>query len=123
MTKAQHIVLVQLFYTLLTAVWPLVHIDSFMAVTGRKTDLWLVKTFSLLLLGVCVCFATALLHREMQAAKALSLSSSVALLSSDLYYTLTGTISYIYLADGLIQLFLLCWWAWIFWGPRSHRHN
>jgi hypothetical protein len=37
-------------YTLLTAVWPLVDIKSFMIITGHKTDIWLVK-----LLAPCSC--------------------------------------------------------------------
>ena len=32
----------------LTAAWALVHIDSFMRVTGAKTDVWLVKTVAAL---------------------------------------------------------------------------
>ena len=34
----------QAVYYILTGVWPLVHIRSFMAVTGPKTDLWLART-------------------------------------------------------------------------------
>lgn len=43
-----------LFY-LATGVWPLIHIDSFLAVTGSKTDLWLVYTVGLLVSVVGGC--------------------------------------------------------------------
>jgi hypothetical protein len=36
-------------YYLLTGLWSLVSISSFQAVTGSKTDIWLVKTIGLLL--------------------------------------------------------------------------
>ena len=34
-------------YYVVSGAWPLVHIDSFQKVTGRKTDLWLVHTVGL----------------------------------------------------------------------------
>lgn len=37
-----------LFY-LTSGIWPLIDMPSFEAVTGRKTDKWLVKTVGLLL--------------------------------------------------------------------------
>lgn len=39
-------------YTSLTALWGLIDIDSFMAVTGPKNDIWLVKTVSVVLLAI-----------------------------------------------------------------------
>lgn len=48
--------LVQGIYTLLTALWALVDIKSFMEVTGPKTDVWLVKTVAVVLLPIAVCF-------------------------------------------------------------------
>lgn len=47
-------------YTLLTALWGLLDIDSFMAVTGPKTDICLVKTVSVLLIAIAVCMLSAL---------------------------------------------------------------
>ena len=49
---------VQGYYTLLTAISGLVDIDSFMALTGPKNDIWLVKTVSVVLLAVAVCLLT-----------------------------------------------------------------
>ena len=36
-------------YFFLTGVWPVVHLPSFIAVTGPKRDLWLVRTVGLLI--------------------------------------------------------------------------
>src|SRR5437763_10359912 len=54
---------IQGVYTLLTALWGLVDIDSFMAVTGPKTDIWLVKTVSVLLLPVVLVLFSGLQER------------------------------------------------------------
>ena len=47
-------------YYLLTALWPLFHMDSFLKVTGPKTDLWLVKTVSVLLVAIGLSFISSL---------------------------------------------------------------
>ena len=47
---------VQTIYYFLTAAWGLLDIESFMLVTGPKTDVWLVKTVSILLLAVSFSF-------------------------------------------------------------------
>src|SRR5690606_8858345 len=61
MTKTFYSVLskVQGIYTLITAVWPIADIDSFMEVTGPKTDVWLVKTVAAILIPVGLCFIFA----------------------------------------------------------------
>ncbi|HZW07268.1 MAG TPA: hypothetical protein VFF65_09095, partial [Phycisphaerales bacterium] len=45
-------------YFTLTGVWPIVHMPSFLAVTGPKTDLWLVRT-----VGVLVCIPGLMMLR------------------------------------------------------------
>ena len=40
--------LAQSVYYVSTGVWPIVHLRSFMALTGRKRDTWLVQTFGAL---------------------------------------------------------------------------
>ncbi len=98
-------------YYLLTAIWPLVHIPSFLWLTGFKTDIWLVKTVGMLIL----CIALALLL-ELYTGKpslpvgVLGFSCCVGFPVIDLYYTLNGTIHEIYLLDAILQLLLLCGW-------------
>lgn len=43
--------LLQGLYYSISGIWPLLSIDTFMAVTGPKTDIWLVKTVGVLLMG------------------------------------------------------------------------
>jgi hypothetical protein len=50
--RHRDVALAQAVYYGATGVWPLLSRRSFEAVTGRKTDWWLVQTFSLTLLPV-----------------------------------------------------------------------
>jgi hypothetical protein len=49
----------QAVYFVLTGVWPIVHVRSFMAVTGHKRDVWLVKTLGVLITVVGAVLAMA----------------------------------------------------------------
>lgn len=94
---------IQGIYYLLTGIWPVIHIYSFMLLTGYKTDLWLVKMVGLL----SVAIGLSLLIRKTHPDKILSLGAAAAFLAIDVYYTLKGTISLIYLADAFLQAFII----------------
>src|SRR5215211_5814540 len=102
---------VQGTYILLTALWGLIDIESFMQVTGPKTDIWLVKTVSLLLLPVCVCFACALFHQMHPLPVILTgLTAAAGLAFVDFYYTAHRVIKWVYALDGAAQvLFIFVW--------------
>ena len=109
------ILFVQGFYYAITALWPLIHIKSFLQVTGPKHDIWLVKTVSLLL------FADAILFLAAAAAKQISLpviyfSCLTAILLScvDIYYAASGVIRKIYLADALAEIVIIAMWCYHF---------
>jgi hypothetical protein len=89
-----------------------VHIDSFQKVTGGKTDLWLVKTVGLLLVaiggglilaGAGWGFAPGIVF--------IAMASAAALLIIEVVYVLKRVIGPIYLADALVELGILIWWA------------
>lgn len=110
---------VQSTYIFITAVWPLVHINSFMEVTGYKTDVWLVKTVGALLIPVAVCLYTHLfLRTDHRPAIALGGLTAVAFICIDFYYALNDVISDVYLLDGVVEiLFLILWLYILFFGP------
>jgi hypothetical protein len=60
MKAVSYILLVQGIYWLVTGVWGLVDIVSFMKVTGPKTDVWLVKTVSVLIVVISLSLCPAL---------------------------------------------------------------
>jgi len=99
-------------YYLVFGAWSLVHIDSFQKVTGRKTDLWLVKTVGLLLvaIGGGLIFAAAG-PQFVPGLIFIAMASAAALLGIELVYVRKRVISPIYLADALVELGFVVWWA------------
>lgn len=86
---------VQGLYTLLTAVWALLDIQSFMEITGPKTDIWLVKTVAVLLLPIGLCFLSGIyMKAERFIIVLIGITSSAGLACIDFYYTSTGTIKW-----------------------------
>jgi hypothetical protein len=106
------------FY-LVSGIWPVLHMRSFEAVTGPKTDHWLVKTVGLLITvvgGTLVISARrGRLPREMAV---LGGGSAGVLGAVSLYYALRGRISKIYLLDAGVELSLATAWAAVGKGTR-----
>lgn len=108
------IIWVQGIYTLITAVWPIIHVDSFMEVTGPKTDVWLVKTVGALLIPLAACLMSYLfIETDRRPAFILGTLSCVAFISIDFYYALKDIIPNIYMADGVLQILFLSTWLFI----------
>jgi hypothetical protein len=106
--------IVQGLYTLLTALWALVDIGSFMAVTGYKTDVWLVKTVSAILVAIGFCFLSGpFVKRDFFTIIIVGISSCAALAAVDFYYTANNTIKKIYRADGFLQVLFLITWLYL----------
>jgi hypothetical protein len=113
------LVIVQATYTLITAVWPIVHIESFMEATGYKTDVWLVKTVGALLIPVSSCLIAYLfINTDRRPAMILGGLSSIAFICIDFYYSLTDVIWDIYMADGFLQIIFLS--AWVYIGLKRY---
>jgi hypothetical protein len=99
-------------YYLITGLWPVVDIDSFQAVTGDKTDLWLVKTVGLLIAVIGAAIFRArnrpALHPEILI---LAAGSALALGTIDVAYSLRGVISKVYLLDAPVEAALVAGWV------------
>lgn len=110
-----YLVTIQAAYILITALWPLIDIKSFMEVTGYKTDVWLVKTVGALLIPVGVCLGSYLfIHTDKRPALILGSLTAVAFACIDFYYALTDVISDIYLADGVLEIVFFLGWVYLF---------
>lgn len=107
----RNIIKIQGIYILITAVWALLDIESFMLVTGYKTDVWLVKTVSLLLMSVALTLLSFLfVPSHPWTAGILGGTSAAALMMIDFYYGLTGVISPVYMIDGVVEFgFVVIW--------------
>ena len=100
-------------YYLVSGAWALVHIESFMRVTGPKHDVWLVKTVGGMLVAIGVGLILAAWNREFDSAViVIAAGSAATLLAIELVYVAEGVISRIYLADAAVETaFLACWAA------------
>jgi hypothetical protein len=109
---------VQAAYFGLTGIWPIVHMPSFLAVTGPKHDLWLVRTVGLLIVAVAIPLAMAAWRGTVvPEVFALAVASSAALTIIDVVYVARGTIRKIYLADAAAEVVLVAAWV-LAWGAR-----
>jgi hypothetical protein len=103
--------ILQTFYYLITSIWALVDIRSFMRITGPKTDLWLVKTVAVLLLAISFSFIASLKFRSYEVSViTLAVSCCLLLICIDCFYVWKGTISKVYLLDAVAELCLLIGW-------------
>jgi hypothetical protein len=111
---------VQGAYYLLSAVWPLVSIGSFQAVTGRKTDLWLVKTVAVLVgvIGGVLLWSGRRGDRPAPEAVALARGSAAGLAAIETAYVARRRISPVYLLDAVAEVALLAAYAHAWWHGR-----
>lgn len=106
------LLLAQGVYSLLTASWGLIDIESFMAITGPKSDVWLVKTVSVLIIPISLCLLSYLFTRSgFTQAAIVGITSAIGLGAIDFYYSLRDVISKVYLGDGFMQVLFLLMWA------------
>ena len=104
--------LAQGFYFVITGLWPIVSIRTFQIVTGRKTDLWLVKTVGVLVgvIGV-VLISAGLRQQTTLEVLLLAVGSAAGLTTIDVVYVAKGRILPVYLLDAVAELILIAGWA------------
>lgn len=111
---------IQGLYTLLTALWGLIDIDSFMTVTGPKNDIWLVKTVSTILLAIAVTLLSYIyVKTDPLPAILLGFFTSAGLAAIDFYYSGRAVISPIYALDGIAEVIFAV--AWIYLLLNRHK--
>ncbi len=104
----------QAVYYGVTGLWPVVHLPSFEAVTGPKTDDWLVHMVGLLAVAIGAGLGVAVARNRARTPEVTVLATAAALAFAgiDLWYSLSGQIRLIYLADAAVELVLLAGLAW-----------
>lgn len=101
---ADEVLLAQGGYYLLTGLWPILSIRTFQWVTGKKTDVWLVKTFGALVAAVSVPLLIAGRRGVVDTQTlALGVGAACALGLADVVYTLKRKISPVYMLDALAE--------------------
>ena len=106
------VALIQGIYFVVTGIWPLIHMRSFLAITGPKTDLWLVKTVGIILAVIGAVLILAQINGEVNTPIiALAVGSALSLALVEFIYVAKRVISPIYLADAFVELVLIVWWG------------
>jgi hypothetical protein len=97
---------IQSVYYGVTGAWPVVHMPSFEAITGPKTDDWLVHMVGLL----TVAIALTIWPRGGRVAtpvRTLAVSAAASYLVIDVVYATLGVIAPIYLLDAVAEVMLI----------------
>ncbi len=103
-----------LFYAV-TGIWPIVHIRSFEAITGRKTDRWLVKAVGGLVVATGLGLAVAGRRGRVPPDLAFVAAGNAAVLATiDVVYVAKRRIAPVYLLDAAVEVPLVIAWviAW-----------
>ena len=94
-------------YYLATGTWAVVHRRSFEAVTGRKTDYWLVRTVGLLAAAIGGCLVSAARRdRPPRDAVLLAAAAGTAFSTVDVVGVASRVLRPVYLGDAALHLAL-----------------
>jgi hypothetical protein len=101
----------QAAYYVVAGLWPVVSLSSFEAVTGPKTDGWLVHMVGLLaaVIGATLGAGTMTRQRIGVDLLVLSVGSAASFAAIELWYGLSDRIGVIDLADAVLELSLITW--------------
>lgn len=112
MKLSSNTALVQGIYLLIVGLWPVLDSVSFMAITGPKVDVWVLKVTGALM----AIIGFVLLHARQKTV----INSSLAMLGMltaaviaifEIYYVSRGIIRSIYLLDAIIEIVFFLMWA------------
>ena len=102
----------QSLYFLVTGIWPLLSISTFEAVTGPKTDDWLVQTVGVLITVIAIVIAVAAVRQNITfEIILLAIGSALGLAIVDLVFVAQRRISPVYLVDAVAEFILIGLWA------------
>lgn len=99
-------------YFLITGIWPLLHIQSFLAVTGPKEEVWLVKTVGVIILVMGAGLTAAGIQRKVNLPiLIIAVAGALGFIMIDVIYVLKDVIPLVYLLDAGIEFVFLVLWV------------
>lgn len=105
---------IQGIYFLITGLWPILDIDSFMNITGLKTDIWLVKTVGALIIPIGLSMLCSAIRKELNLSLIIVFcGAAIGLGIIDVVYVGLNIIRPIYLADAVAEIVFSVAWAYI----------
>jgi hypothetical protein len=109
----KYLSVLQGFYYFVTGLWPLVSMETFMYVTGPKTDKWLVKTVGVLVTVIGAALINSGIRENInQDEFIIGLGSAMGLMIIDIVYTIKKIISKIYLLDAAAEFLISLIWIY-----------
>lgn len=99
-------------YWVLSGIWPVIHMPSFEAVTGPKTDKWLVKTVGSLIAVIGAGLVEgARRKRVTPELELMAIGGCLSLTAIDAVYVSKHRVSKIYLLDGVAHSAIALAWG------------
>ena len=112
--------LLQAAYFVVSGLWPILHLRSFMWVTGPKEDTWLVRTFGAMVAALGAVMLWCGMKRRGEAEVGLVAGAvGGALAIADVYYVARGRVRPTYLLDAASELPFAAYWL----GVRLPQMN
>lgn len=112
--------LLQGIFYFVTGVWPLLHIESFIWISGPKYDIWLVETVGILLTVIgLVLFLAGINRRVNEETFLLAVGCAAGLTVVDLYYASIDRIWNVYMLDAVAESILIVLWFIYFRRERN----
>ncbi len=112
-------------YYFVFGLWPIVYMPGFLAFTGPKDDIWLVRTVGWLLAVSGIVLISAAIRRRRNSIEVivLAMGNAAVLAGSDTYYALTGQIGGVYLLDSALEVIFLIGWLRFLWHSGIRRQS
>lgn len=111
-TQISVLATVQGIYYLITGIWPIIHMSSFLAITGPKVDLWLVNTVGMLIFFLGTGLILAGLKRQVTfPLSMIAAGTTLGLFLVDIIYVWSDVISAVYLLDAILEIGLFITWC------------
>lgn len=110
-SRITNLAIIHGLYFILTGLWPIIHMESFVAVTGPKTDYWLVNTVGMLVFFIGSGLLIAGIKKHVPFSM-IFIATGVALgfILIDVVYVWRGVLSATYLLDAGLELFFFISW-------------
>ncbi|MGV3762219.1 hypothetical protein [Parapedobacter sp.] len=110
--------LIQGIYFVVTGIWPILNMASFITATWPKQDVWLVEMVGLLSTSIGLTYLVTSLRKQ-HLPILLGYATSLSFLVMDIIYVTNGEIDRIYLLDAIVQAIFIIAVTVMLGLPRS----
>ncbi|WP_224995588.1 hypothetical protein [Cesiribacter sp. SM1] len=113
MRNVNTIAVLQGIFWAATGIWPMIHLPSFLWVTGPKEDIWLLYTVSVLILVIGLLLSVAGFRKTVTLEiKWLGIGGALGLTAIDIIYSTRDVIADIYRYDAVAETIIILLWLW-----------